>query len=239
MSKTRSGLPVRSRWLVLVAPLVVVLGACANNMIVPSPDGIVWIRECHVAVVEDGVISELPDPGVCPVTVEVAPDGVLWVADPDAQLRRWDGLEWTRIQPPGDLRGDGDPGSVLALDLAVASDGSLWMVTGYGPYPDRLSPLLHRYSEETWTTFRDASGTPFGFVREWYEPSNRLLVSFDEGAMAFATHGGLFLFNGHEWHRITAGDFSTASVAPDGTLWIGGSSGVFTIPQEMLPISGE
>lgn len=213
------------------ALLALLLTSCAN-MLAPAPDGVVWLRDCDVGkVTEEGLALITRGDEFCPSTIEVDAAGIIWGAGDAGELRLVAGDRWIRVAqdyPPEE--------PVVVIDLAVASDGKVWLVTGVGE-GEELTARVHSFNGNLWLTYASADGIDFGTVRDRYEPADRILAALPRGQVALVTSGGLYLYAGVRWTRVLSGEFTTVSSTPNGDLWIAGPSGLYVWPAEGVPPS--
>lgn len=210
----------------VTSALLAFLLASCSNMIAPSPDGLVWLNGCDVGrVTQDGLALITRDDGFCPATLEVDDSGVIWGAGDASDVRLVAGNRWIRIlqQVPTE---EEDAGQVI--DMAVATDGRVWLVAGRATGGERLTAELRSFNGEYWLTHRSATGQSFGFVSDRYEPPDRIIAALPGGRMALVTSAGLFLHRAYGgWIRVISGEFTTVASTPDGSLWFAGPSGVY------------
>jgi hypothetical protein len=237
---------VSRRTYVLVA-VGVLLTSC-SGMLAPTPDGVVWLNGCDVGYVTEGRLTLITEgDGFCPGTVDVDASGIIWGAADPGDVRLVAGDRWVRIA------GDPSPGwpdeaspalpvedrYTTVIDMAVGTDGRVWLVSGVaedyefgGGY---MEAEVRSFDGEAWWIFSHARGTTsFGHVTESFEPPERILASLPGGRMALVTSEGLFHYRSGRWTRLLAGDFTSVSSTPEGSLWIAGPSGVYMWPAEEL-----
>jgi diguanylate cyclase (GGDEF)-like protein len=144
-------------------------------------------------------------------------DGLLWAGTQDG-LASYDGVAWTREQPPGVA------GALFVRDLLSRRDGELWVAT-------QAAGLLRR-AERRWVPPAalpaELAGARINALAE--------TVFGSEATLWVGTHDhGLFAFDGHAWRRFGESDglpseriWSLLDAA--GTrLWVGTQRGVAAI----------
>jgi ligand-binding sensor domain-containing protein len=171
--------------------------------------------------------------GVSPLgwisSLAVSADGTLWAgsdgffAPESAGLARYDGQSWQRVDLPGDesLRVSGVSG------VTTSPNGDVWVTLGAQTWADRW---VARFDGTSWNGYDEADGVPAvseaGGIRPCVSP---------DGSIWVPTVDGLARFDGHTWTVSHRGmEFGHLSIAPDGTLWAVGPSGV----QRMRTIQG-
>lgn len=135
-------------------------------------------------------------------------------------LAHFDGEGWTRVEPIVDVE---EP---LVTDIQITPDGDVWVGIAIPTEDGMETPtgIVARYHDGTWTTFDEAQGIPLAAVNGDLE-----LEATPDGQLLLATWDGLFTFRDGSWELLEGGRFTMLSVAPDGTVWLGGD-GLFRIP---------
>lgn len=194
-----------------------------HDAIAFAPDGTVWTANNDawtVGPVGGPVLPALPnEPAESTggtLDLAVGPRDDVWVgwtkgggfSVEDAGLVRFEGGEWQTVAPYADR--------YVVRDLEATPEGDVWVS---GSTLDRWAPpFLARFRNGAWTTFIKADGISGGPGQLDVTPSDEVL---------FATSEGLLVFRDEAWHLLQKGWFSL-SVAPDGTVWLGGD-GVFRL----------
>jgi hypothetical protein len=123
-----------------------------------------------------------------PITaMAIGPNGLLFLAVGETTLLQFDGVDWSVLPvTPAETHG----GSAWATDMAVASDGRLWVAS----WEELLS-----YDGDTWDRYTAADGLPSGMINTVaVAPNGDVWVgttdSFDGDGS-----GGLARFDGNAW----------------------------------------
>lgn len=135
-------------------------------------------------------------------------------------LVRFDGEGWQEMEPVAGVD------EFLVQDIEATADGELWVSVLCLNHD--LAPVVARYRDGAWTTFRDAEGRPFVGALEGDGPFGQL-DSTPDGDVLLTTSGGVVAFRDGAWTSVQEGTFRLLSVAPDGTVWLAGD-GLFRIP---------
>ena len=188
------------------------------NALAVAPDGSLWLGVgCQVQRL-DGAAWEtvfacgehLPR-GIV-LDIAFTPDGAAWIAN-GLGLASFDGQGWTTYDS-------------LINSLVVAPDGALWMNGWEGT---QGSFYVARFDGEKWTTLKGADSFPGGFLAGAVTPDGLLWGTVREGRLAS--------FDGQSWGDETSwtlyssaeglalDEVITMTVAPDGALWVGTTSG--------------
>ena len=208
------------------------LAAC-SDAIAPGPDGLTWLHGCDVGqVTDEGLAPIITGDEFCPEVIEVDATGVIWGASDGGDVRLVAGDRWVRIVPETSLM---EWPSSVVIDLAVGTDGRVWLVTGTGDQDERLDVEVRSFGGVAWRNYSTASGGDFGTVEDRFEPPQRILAPLPGGKMALATSTGLYLQGSGRWVKLLSGEFTTVSSTRDGTLWFAGPSGVYRWSSESLP----
>ncbi len=151
-----------------------------------------------------------------PITaMAIGPDNLVSLAVGPETLLQFDGTAWNVVPAP-DIEVHGDGAYGWATDMAVASDGALWIAS---------SEELLRYDGTAWNRFTAGDGLPPGDVNSVaVAPNGDIWVGTGddfEGEPA----GGVGRFDGDVWTVFDKGDglysnvVSALDVGPDGTVW--------------------
>lgn len=143
-----------------------------------------------------------------------------WLDTPG--LLRYDGVRWEAMEPV--------PGSeaVVFNTVIAAPDGSVWVTidtmstNGSCCPPADPATQVAQYDGETWTVFGTGDGLTAGNLA-------LSLALGPDGAPWLSTTGGIYGFDGLRWALAFDGDLGAIAVAPDGTIWASGASGVVRI----------
>ena len=203
-----------------------------------APDGSAWVAAGSPALVHlsdvDGTWSQVASVS-CPAggwLVAATTDGSVWTAgigyNGTAGLARFDGRSCTEVLPLGPGR------AVEILDLGADPVGGLVAfafeetVAG-GPNTDgkyRTSTL--RFDGTTWTVLRDAKdGGAFGDVAVAPSGDVWLAGNLPGSGIRRYVHGA--------WQDVTTLGWFQLSIAPDGSAWFVGPSGIQRIRAEIVP----
>jgi hypothetical protein len=178
-------------------------------------DGRTWVRNALPAIVAEGASPSL---------LIVPSDGEAWLLSWGwvPMLHRFDGTGWTR----GSQLGEYHLGDIRSLALAPNGD----LVALASAY-DGTDWTVARYDGALWTVNHASDGLA--------QPGNVLgpggIAIAPDGSPWVATDRGLAHFDGRRWSLHFAGEGLLAiSLAPDGTLWAVGPSGVQRLPAGLL-----
>jgi ligand-binding sensor domain-containing protein len=186
------------------------LEGSSAQVLTVAPDGALWAAAgCMVRRFDGQAWQTLADcqPLKSFITdITFTPGGVAWAAGGGMGLARFDGEGWTSYDK-------------LAIFLAVAPDGTLW-ITGWEGL--QSSSYVAHFDGKEWTTY---------YTDELFQDSlARIAVTPDGSLWGSTTQHGLARFDGQAWtfHSLPDGlpaDISALSVAPDGAVWIGTGKG--------------
>lgn len=183
-----------------------------------APDGTIWAGAgCTVRRFDGQSWQTLADCQVLNGNVNdiaFTPDGAAWLAGGGLGLAYFDGRDWATYDK-------------LAISLAVAPDGALW-VTGWEGRQDSF--YLAHFDGRDWTTYK-TSDTVGGGV-------GPIAITPDGAVWGPSGDDGLARFDGQNWAHYSAADgfptghLNTLAVAPDGTLWAGTNHGAARLDGE-------
>ena len=140
-------------------------------------------------------------------------DGVIWVGTATAGVSRYDGTTWQTFTVENGLPGND------VRDLAVASDGTVWLATSDG---------IGRYDGRRW----------FNYTRSrtlLQLPSNdvtSLAIGPDGQTIYAGTTEGVVQFNGRSWESLAqigsdaVNQVQDVAVTPDSRLWAATQAGL-------------
>jgi signal transduction histidine kinase/ligand-binding sensor domain-containing protein len=196
------------------------------HAVTQTPDGTMWFGSLteRIARFADGKFTSyaLPSDGnYNPVwKLTSSANGVLWVASLHG-LFRFDGTNFLNVTRR--------LGVVLnVVSPVTAPDGSIWF--GGRPFGDSRTPTgLYRYRPAP-------AGGEAGDLRAWTQSEGFVATAQEpglapDGRIWTGTDGGVSVFDGETFVNFTATDgltegwIGTVAVAPDGTVWLGGSAG--------------
>ena len=151
-----------------------------------------------------------------PITaMAIGRDGLLSLAVGPETLLQFDGADWT-VLPVSDIETHGDSASAWAADIAVASDGTLWIAS--------WEELL-RYNGTSWDRFTAADGLPSGAISSVAVAPNGDVWVGATDSFEGESADGVARFDGDAWTAFDASDglyansVSAVDVGPDGTVW--------------------
>jgi len=151
-----------------------------------------------------------------PITaMAVGPDGLLSLAVGEETLLQFNGVDWSVLAvTPAETHGDG--AYAWATDMAVASDGTLWVAS----WEELLA-----FDGDTWDRFTADDGLPSGGINSVaVAPNGDVWVGTTDDFEGDPS-GGVARFDGESWTVFdeTDGLHDKSAVAlavgPDGTVW--------------------
>ncbi|MGB9358252.1 MAG: two-component regulator propeller domain-containing protein [Acidimicrobiia bacterium] len=151
-----------------------------------------------------------------PITaMAIGPDNLVSLAVGPETLLQFDGTAWN-VTPVSDVETHGDGADAWATDIAVASDGTLWIAS--------WEELL-RYDGTRWDRFAAADGLPAGAINSVaVAPNGDIWVGTTDDSEGEAA-GGVARFDGDDWNTFDEGDglyanaVTAMTVGPDGIVW--------------------
>ena len=151
-----------------------------------------------------------------PITATaIGPDNLVSLAVGPETLLQFDGTAWN-VTPVSDVETHGDGADAWATDIAVASDGTLWIAS--------WEELL-RYDGTRWDRFVAADGLPAGAINSVaVAPNGDIWVGTTDDFEGEAA-GGVARFDGDHWNTFDEGDglyanaVTAMTVGPDGIVW--------------------
>jgi ligand-binding sensor domain-containing protein len=184
--------------------------------VVFTPDGAAWVATGHGLARFDGQSWTVHDKLVN--SLVLAPDGVIWAngwegLQGSQYVARFDGASWTTFKSADSYPGGFSVG-------AVTSDGRVWGVTS----ERRLASFDGRSwtDGQSWRFYDTADGLPSDQIVD-------LVVAPDDALWAI-TDGGAACLDGTVWESIQLdpglGTINAMAFAPDGSIWLGTSTGV-------------
>jgi hypothetical protein len=148
-------------------------------------------------------------------TIAVGGDGTVWAGASNSDgsgshtLARFDGRAWEIVDPV--------PRTAWVNDIAVAPDGDVWVALAVQKEASDDRIVIGRLHGSRWTTWDETDGVP-----RWV---SSLAVAPD--GSVWTAGGGLGHFDGRAWSTVQPDrGFGPISVAPDGTVFVGGPSGL-------------
>lgn len=208
-----------------------------------DPDGGVWVAgaapsprtdlRMQVAHLDDQgwKVTDHPTPN-WPSSIDVSPDGQVWVGHLSAGVRHWDGSVWRRLPSNGGLSN--------LIPFAITTDPSDQVWTGFMAL--LYDNLVNRFDGAQWTRFSsadgmlkgdelgvnpqaidaDARGTVWVGVDRvgvaWFDgrlwsshlitprTQIRAVTGDDRGGVWVATDAGALHYDGRSWQRYTVAD---------------------------------
>jgi hypothetical protein len=157
--------------------------------------------------------------------------GGIWLAATGwgcGPLLRFDGSDWGDVGPA-----DG-PSPACATDVETAPNGDVWALiqTRSSSTPDERIAPARLSGLSLWTTFGPADG----FLAQW---AWQLTVAPD-GAVWVETDAGPYRFDGIRWRAASRlVGLSNVSIAPDGTAWGLGPSGIARLDASAAEPTGD
>jgi len=143
--------------------------------------------------------------------IDFTPNGSAWLATGFGLLR---------------LDGERTAYERMIHSVAVAPDGSIW-ANGWEGTQDSL--YVARFDGGKWTTFKGADSFPGGFLVGALTPDGLLWATIPDSRLA--SFDGQSWGEERSWTLYSSADglpldqVTTLSVAPDGALWVGTTSG--------------
>jgi hypothetical protein len=152
-----------------------------------------------------------------PITaMAVGPDGLLSLAVGPETLLQYNGIDWSVLPvTPAETHGDG--ASAWATDIAVASDGTLWVAS----WEEVLA-----YDGDSWDRFTTDDGLPSGMINSVaLAPNGDIWVGTIDDFEGDAASSGVARFDGDTWTVFDETDglyedaVTALAIAPDSTVW--------------------
>ncbi len=195
-------------------------------------DGDVWVvgpapsprTDIHMQVAHLGdqgwKVTEHATPD-WPSSIDVGPDGQVWIGHMSAGVRHWDGGAWRR------LPGNGGPSNLIAFAITTDPSDQVW--TGFSSFVDDDN-LVNRFDGQAWTRYSSADGMLRGGVLGVLQQSIDADVS---GTVWVGVNGvGVAWFDGRSWNSKAIADIAVAearihAVAADdrGGVWVATDAG--------------
>ena len=149
-----------------------------------------------------------------PVTaMAVGPDGLLSLAIGEDTLLQFDGVDWSVLAvTPEETHG----GSAWATDMAVTSDGTLWVAS----WEELLS-----YDGDTWVRYTAADGLPPGMLNTVAVAPNGDVWIGTTNDFEGEASGGVARFDGESWTAFDETDglydnnVVALTIGADGAVW--------------------
>jgi ligand-binding sensor domain-containing protein len=165
-------------------------------------------------------VTDHPTPN-WPSSIDVSPDGQVWIGHPSAGVRHWDGRAWRSI-----LQNSG-PTNQIAFAITTDPGDQVW--TGFFPIKDDDN-LVNRFDGARWTRYSSADGMlkggVLGVMQQSIDADTRgnVWVGVDRVGIAW--------FDGRVWSSKAIGDLfppetSIRAVAGDdhGGVWVATDAG--------------
>jgi hypothetical protein len=148
-------------------------------------------------------------------SIAVGRDGTVWAGAMNSDgsdshaVARFDGRAWEIVDPV--------PNTAWVNDIAVAPNGDVWVALAVRKEVNDYPSVVGRLHGSRWTTWDETDGVP-----SWV---SSLAVAPD--GSVWVAGAGLGHFDGRTWRTIQPDHgFGPISVAPDGTVFFGGPSGL-------------
>ena len=199
-----------------------------HTAIALGPDGKVWTASR--SVVEAWTVQPVGGtalPGLVGLatvsSLAVGPAGDVWAGSAGVYLEKggglahFDGESWQTVEPVANAH-------ALVRDVEATPDGDVWVLAAVRPEEkgEPRTVVLARRHDGAWTTFGEADGIPLDPGELKVAPDGQLLLLGSEG---------LFVLRDGAWDLVQEGGFTTLSIAPDGTVWLGAMwDGLFRLP---------
>lgn len=134
--------------------------------------------------------------------------------------------------------------SSIVTNIAIASDGTLWISTQRDSDPEpegSPAPGVASFDGQAWTTYTTADGLA---------SDAGVVLTAPDGAVWVVQNGAVSRFDGDTWtaYDVEVSPRSGAIGGSDGTLWLGTNHGIihfdgenetrYVVPVEMTPASG-
>jgi ligand-binding sensor domain-containing protein len=157
-------------------------------------------------------------------SVAVAPDGSVWFGT-DSGVSRLDNGHWTTWRSFGLPPLYGQPRLPYVGSIAVAPNGDVWAGLSQ-------AWAVARFDGTAWTAFTETDGLGPGWVTDVaVGPAGTVYATTESLCCEMERHGGLSVYDGGGWHLYESfdavrDDLYSIAVAGDGSVWLGGCSGV-------------
>jgi hypothetical protein len=195
-----------------------------------GPDGSAWVLSNDGAL-KLGVAGSGPrDPRVDRL-FDVDAEGNAWLRYQgfDRQgFGTWDGSTWTdvsRERRPSALEADATRAPGVIRDLAIGTEGSIWVVAGEQDSPRWQRFTIERLDEDGWTTWAIGDGLPELACGKNCGDGSRVVALDDGTVWVSVDQGGLLRYDGDDWQAVrpladdTDHPISTLLGNPAGFLW--------------------
>lgn len=204
----------------------------AHTAIALGPGGEVWTASRDA---EDWTVRPVRGSGVPALvgltttvsSLAVGPAGDVWAGSgavwgTGGGLAHFDGQSWRRVEPVAGRHS-------FVEDVEATPDGDVWVLAAISAVDEQgitgAKPYVARYHDGGWTTLGEGDGTPLDARQLEVTPDGHLLLLGSEG---------LFVLRDGAWRLVQEGGFTTLSIAPDDTVWLGSRlDGLFRLPNAL------
>ena len=149
-------------------------------------------------------------------------EGNVWSVYPMSAIGRFNGSRWDTFALPEPEQ------SVDPFNLAVAPDGTVWVVAGVGE-PDHPTRIIYEFDGETWIAHNELRGIGGYGASIVVDPAGGVWVG-PTGTVGEPSAAGIAHFDGTDWRLYTTDDglldnLSFVIGAADGVVWASSDAG--------------
>lgn len=149
-------------------------------------------------------------------------EGNAWSVEPMSAIGRFDGSTWETFALPEPEQ------SVDPFNLAVAPDGTVWVIAG-GSEPEDPTRIIYEFDGETWIAHDELRGIGGYGASIVVDPAGGVWVG-PTGTVGDPSAVGIAHFDGTDWRLYTTDDglldnLSFVTGAADGVVWASSDGG--------------